>query len=64
MSLLQENNNNKSLKNYCLTNLLVPISFPYVDASQVGYDVRPQLLVCGELKHKNGFHKKQNKLYD
>lgn len=34
------------------TDLLVSVAFPYVDAGQVGYNVCPQFLVCGELKHK------------
>lgn len=27
------------------------VSFPNVDTGQVGYNVCPQFLVCGELKH-------------
>lgn len=38
---------------YYLTDLLVSVSFPYVDTCQVGYNVCPQFLVCGELKQNN-----------
>lgn len=37
------------------TDLLVPVSFPYIDTGEVGHNVRPQFLVRGQLK-KNGRH--------
>lgn len=43
---------NYSVANYDLIDLLVSVSFPYVDTGQVSYDVCPQFLVCGELEHK------------